>query len=70
MYEIGTRVKISLTSEYYIDGPQGNNPKEIHGTVAQIRNMDHAYHVEWDNGTHNSYRHIDLEMIEGNYSIY
>lgn len=68
MVELGLRVKIAKSSEFYEDGLGGdsNNPIDIAGTITMVGSTgsDDLYlEVTWDNETSNSYHHIDLITV-------
>lgn len=64
-FKAGDRVRIAKSSEYYGDS-SCYNPKDIIGTVNSYRKgriEAFTTKVDWDNGTNNSYRDADLELV-------
>lgn len=72
MFNVGDRVVIAESSEYYGEETIINdNPKDMAGTVDEIYNgfrdpstgKHFTVMVEWDNGTKNSYDVEDLNHV-------
>ena len=68
MVELGLRVKIAKSSQFYEEGLDGDdaNPIDIAGTITMMNSTgsDDLYiEVTWDNETSNSYHHIDLITV-------
>jgi hypothetical protein len=63
--EIGNRVMIAKSSEYY-KRDTSNNPRGVEGTIINDKHpiLNFKYKVQWDNGGHNSYREGDLVLAE------
>jgi len=64
MLKAGDRVRISKDSEYYKDGPEESNPKDVTGTISEIEEDEFCYRVDWDNGESNTYRINDLYLYQ------
>ncbi len=63
--EIGSRVVIKSSSEYYNKGP--SNPDEmVQGTILSILPQEGCLpvNVQWDNLCGNSYNKYDLQLYE------
>lgn len=65
-FNVGDKVRIAKTSEYYYGDSTSSNPKDIEGIVTDNDRgdgHDFPYLVTWDNGTDNSYQESDLELV-------
>jgi hypothetical protein len=65
-FEVGDRVKIKKSSQYYVNGDD-SNPKDIEGIITEIYASTvraiNPIHVKWDNGITNAYEKEDLELV-------
>lgn len=63
--KVGSKVKITDTSEYYSHGTP-SNPRDMVGTVTEDNRKvtaGYVYRVKWSNGCYNSYKVGDLELV-------
>ena len=61
---MGARVKIKPDTRFYTGGPRSSNPKDIPGSI--VEGESNWIHVQWDNGTRNSYEEHELIFEEAN----
>lgn len=63
--QVGDRVRIASSSQFYGRTWSSNNPSDITGTVDSVRNTDSLpVDVMWDNGQTNIYNFHDLELSD------
>lgn len=65
-FKAGDKVRITESSEHY-ETDFIYNPKDTDGEVTEIEKSFHSAYsvkVQWDNGTQNIYRELDLELVE------
>ena len=60
--KVNDQVILSETSKYYKYKDSPSNPKNIVGTVTQVKGFVNIT-VEWSNGTYNTYRSPDLVLL-------
>lgn len=66
-FQLGDRVKITRTSQYYYGESgyeNGHNPStNVQGTIYEFYNSNTRILVRWDNNNTNSYSEDDLELV-------
>jgi hypothetical protein len=65
-FQVGDKVRIKKSSQYYIDGDD-SNPKDTQGIIEEIYSSSiraiNPINVKWDNGVINAYEKDDLELV-------